>query len=55
MARALGILEGPEVRGAIEQLFRVMVERTLWSRGMLAVGEVTGGVPDAARLHDWSR
>lgn len=55
VARALGILEGPEVRGAIEQLFRVMVERTLWSRGMLAVGEVTGGVPDAARLHDWSR
>ena len=34
IARALGILEGPEVRRALEALFGVMVERTLWLRGV---------------------
>ena len=34
IARALGILEGPQVRRALEELFGVMVERTLWLRGV---------------------
>jgi DTW domain-containing protein YfiP len=33
IARALGILEGPEVQSRLEHVFRLMVERTLWSRG----------------------
>jgi hypothetical protein len=30
-------------------VFRVMVERTLWLRGMLRDADVTGGVPADAR------
>ena len=45
IARAFGILEGPHVQQALEQLFLVMVERTLWSRGQLAAEHVHGGVP----------
>ena len=33
IARAMGILEGPEVQSHLEERFRVMVERILWSRG----------------------
>ena len=39
IARALGILEGPEIQAEMERLFRIMVERTLWARGK---------IPDAA-------
>ena len=52
IARALGILEGPHVRRALEHVFRAMVERTLWSRGELATADVTGGVPEGALRHD---
>ena len=52
IARALGILEGLHVRHALEQVFRAMVERTLWSRGELATADVTGGVPAGAMRHD---
>jgi DTW domain-containing protein YfiP len=45
VARALGILEGPEVQEQLEHVFRVMVERTLWSRGQIAAEEMTGGLP----------
>lgn len=45
VARALGILEGAEVQEHLEHVFRMMVERTLWSRGRLAAEHVTGGVP----------
>jgi YD repeat-containing protein len=38
IARAMGILEGPLVREALERVFRAMVERTLWSRGAIAAG-----------------
>jgi DTW domain-containing protein YfiP len=48
IARAFGILEGPHVRAAMEHVLRVMVERTLWSRGVLRAEDVTGGVPAAA-------
>jgi DTW domain-containing protein YfiP len=34
IARALGVLEGPEVQRALEELFLTMVERTLSTRGV---------------------
>jgi DTW domain-containing protein YfiP len=37
VARALGILEGPEVQAHLERVFALMVERTLRSRGQHAV------------------
>jgi DTW domain-containing protein YfiP len=46
IARAYGALEGAAAQEALERVHRIMVERTLWSRGRLAVGEVTGGIPD---------
>ena len=52
IARALGILEGVWVREALEQLFRVMVERTLWLRGTLRGEHVTGAIPERALLQD---
>lgn len=52
VARAMGMLEGPHVRRAIEHVFRAMVERTLWSKGQLDAHEVTGGIPRGAMRHD---
>ncbi len=49
IARALGILESSAAQASLEELLRVMVERTLWSRGMLAAHEcTTAGIPEAA-------
>jgi DTW domain-containing protein len=51
IAGALAILEGergPAIEAALLAVFRVMVDRTLWSRGALRDSEVTGGVPAAA-------
>ncbi len=45
IARAFGLLEGPEVEAALLRVFRAMVERTLWSRGTLDTGDVTDGIP----------
>lgn len=55
IARALRILEGPQgpaLEAALQQIFRVMVERTLWFRGQLVSEQVTGGLPEAALLAD---
>jgi DTW domain-containing protein len=55
IARALRILEGDtgeSVAAALLDVFRVMVERTLWFRGKLDDHEVTGGVPPAALASD---
>jgi DTW domain-containing protein YfiP len=52
LAHALGVLEGAVVEGALLEVFRVMTDRTLWTNGRLARGEVTGGVPAGARAHD---
>lgn len=49
IARAMGILEGPEVQAKLEHVFRAMVERTLWLRGSLPAEAVTGGIPAGAR------
>ena len=45
VARALGILEGDEIRSRLEHVFTLFVERTLFSRGRLRASLVTGGVP----------
>jgi DTW domain-containing protein YfiP len=52
IARAMGILEGAHVQAALEHVFRAMVERTLWARGVLAAEDVTGGIPEGATRHD---
>lgn len=52
VARAMGILEGPHVRDAMERVFRAMVERTLWANGELDAAEVTSGIPDGVMRHD---
>ncbi|MGI8979513.1 MAG: tRNA-uridine aminocarboxypropyltransferase [Pirellulaceae bacterium] len=49
IARSLGILESCEAQQRLEALLRVMVERTLWSRGTIAADEcTTGGIPQGA-------
>jgi DTW domain-containing protein len=48
IARAFGLLEGlggPGVQAALEHVFEAMVDRTLWSRGMVRTANVTGGIP----------
>ncbi len=52
IARAFEVLEGHAVRTALERVFRLMVERTLWARGTLASSNVTGGIPEGALRHD---
>jgi DTW domain-containing protein YfiP len=52
IARALGILEGPAMQRAIEQVFLAMVERSLWARGTVPRSAVTSGVPEGVRRHD---
>lgn len=47
VTEALCVIEGQEVRAPLEELFRIFVDRTLWSRGDLKVNEVTGGITDA--------
>lgn len=50
IARALHILEGDvAIETALLDIFRVMVDRTLWMRGQLGDAQVTGGLPEAAR------
>jgi DTW domain-containing protein YfiP len=49
VARAVGILESRDAQSRLEGLLRVMVERTLWSRGTIAADQCTAaGIPPAA-------
>jgi DTW domain-containing protein YfiP len=49
IARAVGILESPAAQAKLEVLLRVMVERTLWSRGKLKAEKcITAGIPPDA-------
>jgi DTW domain-containing protein YfiP len=49
IARAIGILESVEAQEELEFVLRVMVERTLWSRGMLRADQCdAAGIPAAA-------
>jgi DTW domain-containing protein YfiP len=52
IARAMGVLEGENVRRTLERVFRSMVERTLWTRGELATADVYGGIPEGALRHE---
>jgi len=45
IARALGALEGPAVEEELMRVFRIMVERTLWTKGKMAPEDVFGGFP----------
>lgn len=49
IARAIGLLESRDAQSQLEVLLRVMVERTLWSRGMLSADRcITAGIPPEA-------
>lgn len=48
IARAFGVLEGLHVRVGLERVLRAMVERTLWSRGVMRAEDVTDGLPEGA-------
>ena len=49
IARAIGILESPAAQASLEVLLRVLVERTLWSRGRIAAREChAAGIPPEA-------
>lgn len=58
IARSLRILEGargPEIERALLDVFRAMVERTLWARGTINAHDVTCGLPAGAVRHDPTR
>jgi DTW domain-containing protein YfiP len=55
ISRAIAILEGDRgtaIAAALDQVFTVMVERTLWARGQLPASQVTGGLPAGVVPHD---
>jgi DTW domain-containing protein YfiP len=51
IARAFGILESDAAQKALEEVFRIMVDRTLYSRGQIARERVHGGVPEGFHRH----
>ena len=51
IAHAMSILENPEVGARLLRIFRVVVDRALWSNGRLTDEEVTGGLPAGASQH----
>lgn len=52
IARSLDALGEPGARGPLERVLRLLVERSLWSRGRLGAGDVTDGLPETAVRHD---
>jgi DTW domain-containing protein len=48
IARAIGLLESLEAQRELEQVLGVMVERTLWARGLLPASECIHGIPAEA-------
>ena len=48
IARILGLSAGLEIQEKLEWVFKVKVDRVLWSKGKLATEDVTGGVTDRA-------
>ena len=50
IARAIGILESAAAQASLETIMRILVERTLWSRGRLAASDcTTAGIPAEAQ------
>jgi DTW domain-containing protein YfiP len=53
IARAIGLLESPDAQKRLEWVLRIMVERTLWSKGKLPAEKcVTAGIPQEAFRHE---
>lgn len=52
IARAIGVLESMTAQESMETVLRVLVERTLWSRGRIAASEchIAGIPPEAFRI-----
>lgn len=48
IARALGVIEGPEAQLPLEALFETLIERTLWSRGLLPLSMCKTEIPQEA-------
>jgi DTW domain-containing protein YfiP len=48
---ALCIIEGEQLRAPLDRIFRLFVDRTLWSRGDLPAERVFGGI--SKRALDW--
>lgn len=48
IARALGVIEGPDIQAQMESLFAVTIERILWSRGKRPLAECQFPIPEAA-------
>jgi DTW domain-containing protein YfiP len=51
IARALGVLEGPEVRRTLEAVFDLMIERSRWARGHVKTEECRTPIPQ--RVFDY--
>jgi DTW domain-containing protein YfiP len=51
IARAMGFLEGPSVEQHLMSVFRIAVERTLWTNGRLSNEEIVNGIPEGASQH----
>lgn len=51
IARAMGILEGEAIQTALERVFRILVERTLWARGTLDPRDLTHPLPANTLRH----
>ncbi len=45
---ALCLIEGEQLRAPLERVFRIFVDRTLWSRGELPASQVLGGISKQA-------
>lgn len=52
IARAMDALGDGHVRAPLERVLRMLVERSLWSRGAIAADAVTDGLPEGAERHD---
>lgn len=48
IARALGVLEGPEVQAHLERALTIFMERMLWLRGNLRDDELSESLPTSA-------
>ena len=52
IARAFAVLEGAEVAERLYEIFRIMIDRTLYSRGLLSRAQVYGGIPENTQRHE---
>lgn len=44
VARAIGVIESPDAQSQLEAMLRIMVERTLWSRGRISASQCVSTV-----------